>query len=186
MNFSTQNLWILKLPITPQDMHLILFTVRSYFKKMAWEVLTWTQGAEDNTGGAWELSSPMITLSSSQAPSRSGVQAPGLPVPQGCVCAWLLIVSDSCDRIDCGLPGSSVRGILQARRLEWVAISCSRGSSQPRNRIRASCIADRFFTDWAMREALPQRVVTSIKLITMCRHCAKSFTHFTSVNLGSN
>ena len=34
-----------------------------------------------------------------------------------------------CDPMDCSLPGSSVHGILQARILEWVAISFSRGSS---------------------------------------------------------
>ena len=34
-----------------------------------------------------------------------------------------------CDPVDCSLPGSSVHGILQARTLEWVAISFSRGSS---------------------------------------------------------
>ena len=34
-----------------------------------------------------------------------------------------------CDPMDCSLPGSSVHGILQARILEWVAISSSRGSS---------------------------------------------------------
>ena len=38
-----------------------------------------------------------------------------------------LVVSDSCDPIDCSLPGSSVHGILQARILEWVAVSSSRG-----------------------------------------------------------
>ena len=37
--------------------------------------------------------------------------------------------------LDSGPPGPSVHGILQARTLEWVAISSSRGSSQPRNRI---------------------------------------------------
>ena len=37
-----------------------------------------------------------------------------------------------CDPTDCSLPGSTVHGILQARILEWVAISFSRGSSQPR------------------------------------------------------
>ena len=36
-----------------------------------------------------------------------------------------------CDSMDCSPPGSSVRGILQARILEWVAISFSRGPSQP-------------------------------------------------------
>ena len=34
-----------------------------------------------------------------------------------------------CDPMDCSLPGSSIRGIFQARVLEWGAISCSRGSS---------------------------------------------------------
>ena len=39
------------------------------------------------------------------------------------------------------------------RILEWVAYSFSRGSSQPRNWIRVSCIAGGFFTSWATREA---------------------------------
>ena len=43
--------------------------------------------------------------------------------------------STLCDPVDCGPPGSSVHGILQARILEWVAISFSRGSSQPRDQI---------------------------------------------------
>ena len=38
-----------------------------------------------------------------------------------------------CDSMDCSLPGSSVLGIFQARILEWVAISFSRGSSRPRD-----------------------------------------------------
>ena len=38
-----------------------------------------------------------------------------------------------CDTTDCSLPGSSVHGISQARILEWVAISFSRGSSWPRD-----------------------------------------------------
>ena len=43
------------------------------------------------------------------------------------------------DPMDCSPPGSSVHGILQARILEGVAISSSRGSSQPRDRTRVSC-----------------------------------------------
>ena len=39
-----------------------------------------------------------------------------------------------CDPMDCGLPGSSIHGIFQARILEWVAIPFSRGSSWPRDR----------------------------------------------------
>ena len=38
-----------------------------------------------------------------------------------------------CDPMDCSLPGSSIHGIFQARVLEWVAISFSRGSSRPRD-----------------------------------------------------
>ena len=44
--------------------------------------------------------------------------------------------------------GSSVYGILQARILEWVAISFSGGSSRPRNRTQVSSIAGRFSTNW--------------------------------------
>ena len=45
-------------------------------------------------------------------------------------------------------------GFPRGRVLECVASSFSRGSSWPRNRTRVSCIAGRFFTNWAMREAL--------------------------------
>ena len=45
-----------------------------------------------------------------------------------------------CDPIDSSLPGSSVHGISQARILEWVAISSSRGSVQLRDWTQASCI----------------------------------------------
>ena len=57
-----------------------------------------------------------------------------------------------CDPMDCGLPGSSIHGILQARVLEWVAISFSRRSSQPRDQTRVSRIAGRHFTIWATME----------------------------------
>ena len=42
--------------------------------------------------------------------------------------------------MDCSLPGSSLHGILQARVLEWVAISFSRGSSQPGNQTGVSAL----------------------------------------------
>ena len=51
-----------------------------------------------------------------------------------------------CDPMDCSPPGSSVRGILQERILEWVAVPSSRGSSRPRDRTQVSRIAGRFFT----------------------------------------
>ena len=57
-----------------------------------------------------------------------------------------------CYPLDRSLPGSSVRGILQARILEWVfPLSFSRGFSQPRDRTQVSCIAGRFVTIWEAR-----------------------------------
>ena len=58
-----------------------------------------------------------------------------------------------CDPMDCSLPSSSVHGILQAIILEWVAISFSRGSSQPRDGTQVCRIAGRHFNLWATREA---------------------------------
>ena len=67
-------------------------------------------------------------------------------IGDSCYC----LVAKTCltlfDRMDCSLPGSPVHGNSQARRLEWVAISFSRGSSQPRDRICISCMAGEFFT----------------------------------------
>ena len=50
-----------------------------------------------------------------------------------------------CDPTDCSSPGSSVHGILQARILDWVAISFSRGSSRSRDRTCGFCIAGGIF-----------------------------------------
>ena len=61
-----------------------------------------------------------------------------------------------CDPTDCSPSGSSVHGILQARVLEWVTISFSRGSSQPRDWTWVSRIAGRHFTIWATREVKPE------------------------------
>ena len=58
-----------------------------------------------------------------------------------CVHAQLLQSCPTlCDPMDRSPPGSSVHGILQARILEWIAISSSRGSSQPRDRTCFSCL----------------------------------------------
>ena len=46
-----------------------------------------------------------------------------------------------CNPMDCGPPGSSVHGILQARIMEWVAMPSSRGSSWHRNRTCFSCVS---------------------------------------------
>ena len=56
------------------------------------------------------------------------------------VCAQSLSCLTLCDPMDCSLPGSSVHGTLQARILEWVAISSSKGSSWPKDWTHISCI----------------------------------------------
>ena len=55
--------------------------------------------------------------------------------------------------MDCSLPGFSMHGNFQAKVLDWVAISFSRGSSRPRNQTRVSWIAGRRLTLWVTREA---------------------------------
>ena len=71
-------------------------------------------------------------------------------------------MSNFCDPRDCSSPGFSVQGILQARKLEWVAISFSRGYSGPRDQTRVSCIAIIYFTNWGTREALYRLCVCSV------------------------
>ena len=51
-----------------------------------------------------------------------------------CCCLFAKLHLTLWDPMDCSPPGSSVHGILQARALEWVAESSSRGSSRPRDR----------------------------------------------------
>ena len=71
-----------------------------------------------------------------------------------CMCAKSLqLCLTLCGLMNCSPPGSSVHGILQAGILEWVGMSSPGGSSWPRDRTWVSCIAGRFFTIWATREA---------------------------------
>ena len=73
-----------------------------------------------------------------------------------CVSIIILVAQSCltlCHPMDCSLPGSSVHRILQARILEWVAISFSRGSSWPKDQTWISCIEGKFLTFWTTREA---------------------------------
>ena len=75
-----------------------------------------------------------------------------------------------CNPMDCSLPGSSLLGILQARILEWVAISFSRGTSWLRDRTHASRIAGRRFNVWATREA---QECSNYQAIALISHASK-------------
>ena len=65
---------------------------------------------------------------------------------------WKLLSAQSCPTL-CDPLDYTVHGILRSAILEWVAFPFSRGSSQPRDQTQVSCIAGRFFTSWATREA---------------------------------
>ena len=68
-----------------------------------------------------------------------------------------------CDPMNYSMPGSTVHGIFQARIMEWVAISFSRGSSQPRYQTCISCIGRRIIYHWATWEAhFSHRIIFNI------------------------
>ena len=97
-------------------------------------------------------------------------------------------VMSDCNPMDCSPPGSSVHGILQARIVEWIAISFSRGSSQPKDRTHIPCIAGEFFTIWAPGSFLLERcwvpVDTKASLWLICP--GELVSPFFSVNLSWN
>ena len=85
-----------------------------------------------------------------------------------------------CNPMNCSLPGSSVHGILQARTLEWVAMTFSRGSSRPRDRTHityTSCIgrwilfheghlgSPQYFCNSNSKDTWPQSIVANIKMM---------------------
>ena len=70
-----------------------------------------------------------------------------------------------------------VHGIFQAKILELVAVPFSRVSSRPRDQTQVSCIAGRFFTSWATKEAWSYKAYSWLKLqlfflkIEATEHC---------------
>ena len=89
-----------------------------------------------------------------------------------CVCMCLVTQSCPvlCHMLDCSLPGSFVHRTFQAQILEWVAISSSRGSSQPKDRTYVSCLsctAGRFSTHWTIR--LSHCLLTNKHKVFICK-----------------
>ena len=68
-----------------------------------------------------------------------------------CCCLVAQSCLTLCNPMDCCPQGSSLHGISQARILEWVAISFSRGSSRPRNQTPISCIGRQILYHGATR-----------------------------------
>ena len=75
--------------------------------------------------------------------------------------------------MDCSQPGSSVHGISQARILEWIDISFSRGSSQPRDQSLVSYIGRRILYHWATWEAT--ELIYNIMLVSGVLHSDSIF-----------
>ena len=82
----------------------------------------------------------------------------------GMACMHAQLCRTLCNPVDCSLKVSSVHGFLQARILEWVAISFSRGSSGSRDQTQVSCIADRFFS----RQATSVKALVAQSCLTLC------------------
>ena len=96
-----------------------------------------------------------------------------------CVCTCVhSIPSDSLPPYDCSPPDSSVHGISQARILRWVAVSFSRGSSQPRDWILISLHYSRFFTT----EPPGKPHLTCMVDIILLAQYTKLFTNFIGTN----
>ena len=87
--------------------------------------------------------------------------------------------------MDCSLPVSSAHGILQARILEWAAISFSRGSSLPDPGIgtQVFCIASRFFTVWATRGIIIRAHIIGLTTTVLEHVCPWSAANFSPVVL---
>ena len=71
-----------------------------------------------------------------------------------CAVCYAQLCPTLCNPMDCSPPGSSVHGIFQAGILECIAISSSRGSCQPRDQTRISCIGRQILYHWTTWEAM--------------------------------
>ena len=110
-----------------------------------------------------------------RVPQLSALVAIRTPASENTTCGWASLQAGSqmqesparrlcvlatksyrilCHPMDCSPPGSSVHGILQARIVEWVVTPFSRGIFPTQGLNQLFCIAGRFFTIWATREAL--------------------------------
>ena len=114
----------------------------TYMQSTSREMLGWREHKlESRLLGEILITSDMQTIPALwQKVKRPGIISPiqFSSVAQSCWTLW--------DPMDWGPWGSSLHGILQARRLEWVAIPFSRESSCPRDLTWVSCIAGRFLT----------------------------------------
>ena len=115
----------------------------SYFTNLS---MAGALGVCSSSPASLRTQAPAASLHGEKAPrgSQRGNRDIWL-LPSSLLCSVAQTCPALCNPMDCSPPGSSVRGILQARTLEWVSMPSSRGSSQIRNRTQVSHIAGRFF-----------------------------------------
>ena len=136
----------LDFPAICQDSHGSRFTTRGNEQTRSCQEKKWTpgQGMWEMNSKLWALLYELSHLCEPWSLALSSAGATGWWHHTVCVLVTQACQT-LCDPMDCTQPGSSVHGLLQARILEWVAISFSRGSSQPRDGTGVSCIAGRSF-----------------------------------------
>ena len=108
---------------------------------------------------AWYLQLPQASFI--HHPFPKGILLPDVLLSLKTVCAQSC--PTLCDPMDCSLPGSSDRGIFQARILEWIAVSFCRGSSQPRDQTCISCIGRQILYHRATGEATSLETASPLK-----------------------
>ena len=129
----------------------------------------------------WSCICHMYTMSKIEAKMDLDLTESHLPNSM-CVCVWVTKACLTlCDPMNCSPLTSSVHGILQARMLKWVAVPCSGGPSQPRDRTQVSCTAGRFLTFWATGKP-PNSVMPSKLLLIYFPWFLKSVV-FKSINI---
>ena len=135
----------------PEDVNTCLLTTLFHYKKMT-RVSKRANNSDMNTSkfnrllNLFPLRSPFYTplavlaagvhhsaMACHCAVTKSGPAQGYVPTPGRLFC----------DPMDCSPPGFSLRGTSQARILEWVAVSFSRGSSQARDQTCVSCFGRR-------------------------------------------
>ena len=127
-----------KIPQTEWLKHRNLYSRSSRDWKSKIKVPAWSGSGESSLCGVQTAAFPLSHPTAETERECSGVS----PYVHVCVHAkplqWCLTLWDP---MDCSLPGSSVHGILQAKILEWVAMSFSRGFSQPRDQTHMSYVS---------------------------------------------
>ena len=140
--------------------------------------------------GLWELNTSLLTCRFWEMGSRPKepreTQAPGLYPPKrsGKYQIASIFASESCSVVSNSL-WPQVHGILQARILEWVAFSFSRGSSQPKDWTQVSHIAGGFFINGAIREASIFRALGLLCWITWLKPGLPQFSPNPLLTFGS-